>query len=39
MAGTTSSAAAAVGIPAITAEAGGCGLVEEHAVAMHLRRP
>lgn len=36
VAGTTSSAAAAVGIPAITAEAGGCGLVEEHAVRMHL---
>jgi hypothetical protein len=36
VAGTTSAAAAAVGIPAITAEAGGCGLVEEHAVRMHL---
>ncbi len=34
--GTTSSAAAEVGIPAITAEAGGCGLVEEHAVQMHI---
>ncbi|HEY1320513.1 MAG TPA: succinylglutamate desuccinylase/aspartoacylase family protein [Streptosporangiaceae bacterium] len=34
--GTTSAAAAAVGIPAITAEAGGCGLVEEHAVQLHL---
>ncbi len=34
--GTTSAAAAAIGIPAITAEAGGCGLVEEHAVRMHL---
>ncbi|HEY6495165.1 MAG TPA: succinylglutamate desuccinylase/aspartoacylase family protein [Trebonia sp.] len=34
--GTSSSAAAAAGIPAITAEAGGCGLVEEHAVAMHV---
>jgi hypothetical protein len=33
--GTTSAAAAAVSIPAITAEAGGCGLVEEHAVRMH----
>jgi hypothetical protein len=32
----TSSASAAAGIPAITAEAGGCGLVEEHAVAMHV---
>src|SRR3984957_5445743 len=34
--GTTSSAAAEAGIPAITAEAGGCGLVEEHAVRMHI---
>jgi len=34
--GTTSSAAAQIGVPAITAEAGGCGLVEEHAVAMHV---
>lgn len=34
--GTSSSAAAAAGIPAITAEAGGCGLVEEHAVATHV---
>ena len=34
--GTSSSSAAAAGIPAITAEAGGCGLVEEHAVAMHV---
>jgi uncharacterized protein len=34
--GTSSSAAAAAGIPAITAEAGGCGLVEEPAVAMHV---
>jgi predicted deacylase len=34
--GTTSAAAAAVGIAAITAEAGGCGLVEEDAVRMHL---
>jgi uncharacterized protein len=34
--GTSSSSAAAVGIPAITAEAGGCGLVEEHAVAQHI---
>src|SRR5271170_3189318 len=31
--GTSSASAAAAGIPAITAEAGGCGLVEEHAVA------
>ena len=36
VAGTTSGAAAEIGIPAITAEAGGCGLVEEHAVAMHV---
>jgi uncharacterized protein len=34
--GTTSGAAAEAGIPAITAEAGGCGLVEEAAVAMHV---
>jgi uncharacterized protein len=34
--GTTSSAAAAVGVPAVIAEAGGCGLLEEHAVAQHL---
>ncbi len=34
--GTSSSAAAATGIPAITAEAGGCGLVEEHAVRLHV---
>jgi predicted deacylase len=33
--GTSSGAAAAAGIPAITAEAGECGLVQEHAVAMH----
>jgi len=36
VAGTASGAAAAAGIPAITAEAGGCGLVEEHAVALHV---
>jgi uncharacterized protein len=35
--GTTSIAAAAVGIPAIIAEAGGCGLVEPAAVAAHVR--
>jgi uncharacterized protein len=35
--GTTSAAAAAVGIPAITAEAGGCGLIEQAAVDLHLR--
>ena len=32
----SSAAASAAGIPAITAEAGGCGLVEEHAVALHV---
>jgi uncharacterized protein len=35
--GTSSAAAAAAGIPAITAEAGGCGLVEAAAVRMHVR--
>jgi len=35
--GTTSTAAAAIGIPAIIAEAGGCGLVEAAAVAAHVR--
>jgi hypothetical protein len=35
--GTSSSAAAAAGIPAIIAEAGGCGLIEADAVATHLR--
>jgi predicted deacylase len=34
--GTTSSAAAAAGIPAVIAEAGGCGLLEESAVQLHL---
>ncbi len=34
--GTTSGAAAGAGIPAITAEAGGCGLVAEHAVQLHV---
>jgi predicted deacylase len=34
--GTSSSAAAAAGIPAITAEAGQCGLVQEQAVALHV---
>jgi predicted deacylase len=33
--GSTSAAAAEAGIPAIIAEAGGCGLIEEHAVRMH----
>lgn len=36
VAGTTSAAAAEAGISAITAEAGGCGLVEEHAVQLHV---
>jgi uncharacterized protein len=34
--GTSSASAAELGIPAITAEAGGCGLVEDDAVAMHV---
>ena len=34
--GMSSAAASAAGIAAITAEAGGCGLVEEHAVAAHV---
>jgi predicted deacylase len=34
--GTTSSAAAAAGVPAVIAEAGGCGLLEESAVRLHL---
>jgi uncharacterized protein len=34
--GTTSGAAAAVGVPAVIAEAGGCGLLEESAVDLHL---
>jgi predicted deacylase len=34
--GTTSSAAASAGVPAVIAEAGGCGLLEEHAVRLHL---
>jgi predicted deacylase len=34
--GTTSCAAAEIGIPAIIAEAGGCGLVTQDAVAAHL---
>jgi len=37
VAGTTSSAAAGIGIPAIIAEAGGCGLVERPAVEAHVR--
>ena len=35
--GTTSSAAAAAGIPAVIAEAGGCGLLDEAAVELHVR--
>jgi hypothetical protein len=35
--GTSSAAAAALGIPAIIAEAGGCGLVEAAAVDTHVR--
>jgi predicted deacylase len=35
--GTTSTAAAEIGIPAIIAEAGGCGLVEPTAVSAHVR--
>ena len=35
--GSTSAAAAEVGIPAIIAEAGGCGLVEQAAVDAHVR--
>jgi len=35
--GTTSAAAAEIGIPAIIAEAGGCGLVERPAVEAHVR--
>lgn len=34
--GTTTSAAAAAGVPAVIAEVGGCGLLEERAVQMHL---
>jgi uncharacterized protein len=37
VAGSSSAAAAAAGVPAITAEAGGCGLVTEDAVAAHIR--
>jgi predicted deacylase len=35
--GMTSTAAAQIGIPAIIAESGGCGLVEQHAVDRHVR--
>jgi predicted deacylase len=34
--GTTTGAAAAAGIPAVIAEVGGCGLLEEDAVRMHV---
>ena len=37
VAGTTSATAAEIGIPAIIAEAGGCGLVERAAVELHIR--
>jgi uncharacterized protein len=36
VAGSTSAVAAEAGIPAIIAEAGGCGLVEEDAVRLHV---
>jgi predicted deacylase len=36
IAGTSSTAAAQAGIPAITAEAGGCGLIDEVSVNLHL---
>jgi predicted deacylase len=35
--GTSSAAAASIGIPAIIAEAGGCGLVQQAAVDAHIR--
>jgi uncharacterized protein len=35
--GTTSDAAARAGIPGITPEAGGCGLLEEEAIEAHVR--
>jgi uncharacterized protein len=35
--GTTSDAAAAAGIPGITPEAGGCGLLEDQAIEAHVR--
>ncbi len=35
--GSTSAAAAAAGIPAVIAEAGGCGLLEHAAVELHVR--
>jgi predicted deacylase len=36
IAGTSSAAAAEIGVPAITAEAGGCGLVDEASVQAHV---
>ena len=35
--GTTSEAAAAIGVPAVIAEAGGCGLLDSKAVELHVR--
>jgi predicted deacylase len=35
--GTSTSSAAEIGVPAITAESGECGLVQEDAVARHVR--
>jgi predicted deacylase len=37
VAGTSTSAASQIGVPAITAESGECGLVQEEAVARHVR--
>jgi uncharacterized protein len=37
IAGTSTSAAADIGVPAITAESGECGLIQEEAVARHVR--
>ena len=37
LSGSTSAAAAAAGIPAVIAEAGGCGLLEPAAVELHVR--
>jgi len=37
IAGTTSAAAADAGVAGITPEVGGCGLVEEDAIAAHVR--
>jgi uncharacterized protein len=37
IAGTTSAAAADAGVAGITPEVGGCGLLEEHAIAAHVR--